>query len=81
MGEIAEMMLNGLLDGETGEYIGDLNMKRYGMKEPGFPISYERETREADAIKTKCPQCGKRLKTRAGALQHLWDKHGMKTGF
>ena len=42
MGEIADMVLEGTLDEETGEYIGELNEEFFGEKSPGFPISYER---------------------------------------
>ena len=48
MGEIADMMLDGLLDEETGEYIGDVNEEVYGTENPGFPVSYERQRREAE---------------------------------
>ena len=44
-------MLEGLLDEETGEYIGDINEDRYGTQAPGFPVSYERENREKQADK------------------------------
>ena len=80
MGEIADMMLEGLLDEETGEYIGEMNLTRYGIKSPGFPVSYERESRGGESKSTICKLCGKRLKTRAGMLQHLWDKHGIRQG-
>lgn len=40
MGEIADMILDGLLDEETGEYIGDENMEMFGDEAPGFPVSY-----------------------------------------
>lgn len=53
MGDVADMILYGLLDEETGEYIGDLNKKKYGKEAPGFPISYEREAREKSAKKSK----------------------------
>ena len=78
MGEIAEMMLEGLLDEETGEYIGDQNKARYGMESPGFPISYEREARESTSPEFVCDICGKKLKSRRGILQHQRDKHGKR---
>lgn len=65
MGDIADMMLEGILDEETGEYIGDINESFYGTAAPGFPISYERE---------QCPICDKRLKP-GGLLQHMRAKH------
>ena len=46
MGDIADMMLEGILDEETGEYIGDENLAEYGLEAPGFPISRERRIRE-----------------------------------
>lgn len=86
MGEIADMMLEGLLDEETGEYIGDQNMEDFGVEAPGFPRSLEREYREGrkpwdDPVKpkvkpkVKCPQCGKRVKA-AGLQMHIRDVHG-----
>ena len=82
MGEIADMILDGTLDEETGEYIGDKNLKRFGDESPGFPISYERERREGREhvqtlrqAQTQCPICGKRVK-KAGLAQHTEAKHG-----
>lgn len=69
MGDISDMVLEGLLDEETGEYIGDLNEGEYGMEAPGFPISYER--REI------CEICQKKFKTYMALSQHLRDKHGV----
>lgn len=46
MGEIADMVLEGLLDEVTGEYIGDRNITEYGVEDPGFPITYENEEEE-----------------------------------
>jgi len=92
MGDIADMMLQGLLDEETGEYIGDRNKRKYGMEAPGFPISYGRDEREAKEYKkllkqeniarnarqkkTKCPKCGKKVKE-IGLSDHLADVHGV----
>lgn len=84
MGDIADMMLEGILDEETGEYIGDQNRERYGMEAPGFPVSYERERREgAEAkrnkrkgrLKVKCPVCNKTVKV-TGIYDHCLDVHG-----
>jgi len=83
MGEIADMMLDGTLDEETGEYIGDQNKERYGEESPGFPVSYERERREGkpdhdiSTIHTKkveCGFCGKKVKE-VGLADHMRDKH------
>lgn len=78
MGDIADMMLEGLLDEETGEYIGDINEEVYGMPDPGFPISYERQRREKKSVnsnKVACHICGKRVK-KAGLEMHIKDVHG-----
>ena len=89
MGDISEMMLEGILDEETGEYIGDHNLAKYGTEAPGFPVSLEREARdEAEAKKeritknaaqkkTKCPECGKKVKV-TGLAMHRRDVHGVK---
>lgn len=66
MGDIADMMIEGLLDEETGEYVGDINKEIYGTESPGFPVSYERE---------ECPICDKKCK-KGGLLQHMRAKHG-----
>ncbi|WP_116364438.1 hypothetical protein [Parahaliea mediterranea] len=73
MGDIADMILEGLLDEETGEYIGDQNKEIYGTESPGFPISYERDRRNPE--KTNCPICGRRVKV-AGLRDHTRDVHG-----
>lgn len=92
MGDIADMMLEGLLDEETGEYIGDVNRGVYGTESPGFPVSYEREVRTRrskrhkaqrelprhDDLFTSCPHCGKRVKS-AGLDQHMRAKHEDQT--
>jgi hypothetical protein len=74
MGEIADAMLEGLLDEETGEYIGDRNLAKYGLEAPGFPISYERKDRGV-ALKDKiaCPVCNKQVSA-IGLAQHRRDK-------
>ena len=86
MGDIADMMLDGTLDEETGEYIGDHNLRKYGSESPGFPVSLQREARErqeqkqvniaynAAQKKTKCPQCGKKVKV-TGLDMHIHDVH------
>jgi len=66
MGDIADMMLDGTLDEETGEYLGDFNEEIFGTASPGFPISLER---------TECPICEKRVK-QGGLAQHMKAKHG-----
>lgn len=44
MGDITDMMLDGTLDCETGEYIGDSNKEVFGEEVPGFPVSYEKDS-------------------------------------
>lgn len=89
MGDIADMMLDGTLDEETGEYIGDHNKERYGTESPGFPVSLERERREGRKRGTKylpgystphgnkkqCSLCRKWVKI-AGIKDHMRDVHG-----
>jgi len=87
MGDIADMILDGILDEETGEYIGDHNLSKYGTESPGFPISLAREAKEkakqkqqniarnAAQKKAKCPVCGKKVKE-TGLAMHKRDVHG-----
>lgn len=80
MGDIADMMLEGILDEETGEYIGDYNKRVYGEAAPGFPVSQERNKRRQEQnyrLKIGCPECGKRVKT-AGLAMHRRDVHGIE---
>lgn len=93
MGEYAEMLLDGTLDEETGEYIGDYNLAKYGTESPGFPVSIEREARERKeerkeqkAIniakneaqrKTRCPDCNKKVKI-IGLDDHRRVVHNIK---
>lgn len=72
MGDIADMILEGLLDEETGEYIGDRNKQLYGEEAPGFPVSYSK----APSKKDKCPICGKLCAAGGPPLQaHMRAKH------
>ncbi|WP_070988456.1 hypothetical protein [Halofilum ochraceum] len=81
MGEVADMVLEGLLDEHTGEYIGDANLQHYGTKAPGFPVTYEPTHipliagEAAPGGKIACPHCGKHVKPR-GLGDHLIDIHG-----
>ncbi len=79
MGEIADMILDGLLDEETGEYIGYRNLKRYGEEAPGFPVTYRnhRKPRYTAQKKEPCPVCGKLVATGGPPLaMHMKAKHG-----
>ena len=69
MGEIADMMIDGTLDWETGEFIdGD---------SPGHP----RTARDAVRAKAssgggpRCPHCNRRCKSAQGVLDHIRAKH------
>ena len=62
MGEIADMMIDGFLDYETGEVLdGDA---------PGFP----RTQAGYHGKPHQCKVCGKRFRTAAGRSQHIRDK-------
>jgi len=39
MGDFADMILDGTLDSETGEFIGDHNIDKYGKESPGFTVT------------------------------------------
>ena len=75
MGDYADMVLDGLLDEETGEYIGDHNLEEYGSEAAGFPVSLNRKPEEPRGGKVKCPQCNKRVKV-AGLEMHTLAVHG-----
>ena len=87
MGEIADMMLEGILDCETGEYIGDQNNAIFCDEAPGFPVSYENDSgyNPHNYIKDinvqipepfyHCPVCNRRFKTNASYQQHYKAKH------
>lgn len=86
MGEIADMMLEGLLDEETGEYIGDINEGVYGLQSPGFPISYERggydlpysTKRPPKALSQHpCPHCNRGFRRKQQLTDHMRDRHGI----
>lgn len=65
MGDIADMMMDGLIDKETGELIDG--------EAPGYPrkkrIQYTNK-------RWSCDWCDKWFTTRAGYEQHQRDKHG-----
>ena len=66
MGDIADMILEGLLSEDTGEVIdGD---------SPGYPRKMP-VGRKASKEGEDCPICGKRLKSESGVSQHMQDKH------
>lgn len=76
MGDVADMMLDGTLDAETGEYIGE-------------PCGYPRVLHNGKAIgqferyannqlppaKIACPQCGKQCGGEHGLAMHKQAKH------
>lgn len=77
MGDYADMMIEGLLDEETGELIdGDA---------PGYPRSPTRDARnqsnrKSKGKKVKCPHCARKLKSEDGLQQHIKDVHGKSGG-
>ena len=78
MGEAAEMLLDGLLDEETGEYIGDRNKRIYGEFAPGFPVTYNTRIRHKPT--EPCPICGKECVAGGPPLQqHMKAKHSEHT--
>jgi hypothetical protein len=72
MGEIAEAMLSGLLDCETGEYLdGDEPgyPRTWRDLEPEYPSNQKRTTRGV-----KCPVCKKMCASAQGVLDHGYAK-------
>lgn len=82
MGEIADMVLDGTLDEETGEYIGEgpgfpRNLRTgKGFGGDGSGIGGTSVYVEIPAhIKVVCPVCHRRVKA-VGLDNHMQDKHG-----
>ncbi len=80
MGEIAEMMLEGAMCEQCGEFIDD-------GEECGYPrlcAGCSDEQQESDPVpwpntplrKVACPKCGKRVKV-TGLKDHQRDRHGV----
>jgi len=72
MGDAADMILEGLLDEETGELIDG--------EAPGYPRSPARDARRRlrrrkPAGTTPCPLCSKRFRGDAGLAAHYQAKH------
>ena len=75
MGEIAEMMLDGTLCQQCGEYIGTDN---------GFPTFCAGCQTDEEPERPKlheCPECGRTLRTQDGLHQHIRAKHLVKLPF
>lgn len=68
MGEIADMMIEGFLDCETGEMIDG--------EAPGYPRT-SRKKHSGNNMGPRCPNCGKKLKSEQGLKDHRRDVHGM----
>ena len=66
MGDIADMMIEGLLDEETGELIDG--------EAPGYPRTVRDRARIRPEGKN-CPVCSKRLKSVQGVEDHIRAKH------
>ncbi len=67
MGEIADMMIEGFLDCETGEMIDG--------EAPGYPRT-SRKKHSGNNMGPRCPDCGKKLKSEQGLKDHRRDVHG-----
>ncbi len=79
MGEIAEMMLDGTICEQCGEYIGDGDgyPRNCGCDNPsGFQIEPLFHGNKV-SNKVACPECNKRVKE-VGLADHMRDKHGSK---
>lgn len=80
MGDIAEMMLDGTLCAECGQFLGG-----EGEGFPRYCTCCKRgrgslgHFRARAAVKVKCPTCGKLVK-KAGLTDHQRDAHGVKSG-
>ena len=81
MGEIAEMMLEGIMCEECGEFIDDGEECGYPRLcagcQPGQPGGDDNIFKMPPLqVKVACPQCGKRVKE-AGLADHQRDVHGI----
>lgn len=72
MGEYADMILDGLVDEETGELIdGDA---------PGYPRRMRKaREKQRTPVRPQCGMCGKRLKSKQGLRDHRRDAHGLNS--
>lgn len=86
MGEVAEMMLEGILCEGCGEFLGDgdgfptrcAGCRQPTAQIPGGGLRY-RQNIEARARKTEaCPECGKRFRLPVAVADHRRAKHGVK---
>jgi len=80
MGEIAEMMLEGVLCEGCGEYLGDGDgypVRCSGCREEPDPTAEYSPTAGQKRRRVKCiSHCGKGFRTEDAMLQHNRDKHG-----
>ena len=65
MGEIADMIIDGMLDSETHEVIDGTS--------PGYPRTSHRRAPKPATV--KCPLCGKQCKSQQGVEDHKRAKH------
>lgn len=72
MGEIADMIIDGILCENCGGYIGD--SVDYTRKCPECTREFRREFRREKNDMVKCPHCQKKVKT-IGLKQHIDAKH------
>lgn len=72
MGEIAEMMLDGMLDFETGEYLGGGCGYPRTLGNGGYDIENKWPRRPKNMT---CPVCSKKVRGFDAVHQHMKDKH------
>jgi len=83
MGDIADMMLYGILCQQCGEFVGEECGYPKNCVSCGAEEIYTRKllqkseniARNARQKKTKCPDCGKKVKE-VGMSNHIRDAHG-----
>ena len=82
MGEIAEMMLNGDLDCETGEYLGEGDGYPRTLNDVSDDKYYDwgnifqKGMHPRKAKTHKCPLCPRKVRGVDAVAQHIKDKHG-----
>lgn len=68
MGEIADLIIRGILDAETHELVDGY--------ESGYPRTREKQHPNPNNPR-RCPICGNKMRTVQGVADHLRDKHGV----
>lgn len=84
MGEISDMMLEGILCQECGQYVDYHTGESRACGYPRFcpdcggdpETNYASKRKECIAKQCRCPTCKRRFRTRRGLHDHIRDKHG-----